>query len=81
MRADDVLEWVRAAPFVPFRIRLNSGRAYDIRHPEMVRVGRTTAYIFSYFGNPPDLVEKMEMVGLVLIEAIEPLERAPSQKS
>jgi len=45
----------------------------------MVRVGRTTAYIFTYFGTPPDLVEKMEMIGLVLIEAIEPLERAQAQ--
>jgi hypothetical protein len=47
----------------------------------MIRGGRTTAYIFSYFGDPPDVVEKMEMIGLVLIEAIEPLERAQPQKT
>jgi hypothetical protein len=81
MRADDVLEWVNAVPFVPFRIRPNSGRTFDVRHPEMIRVGRTTAYIFSYFNNPPNLLEKTEMIGLILIEAIEPLEPARSEPS
>jgi len=27
----------KAQPFRPFRIRMNSGRTFDIRHPEMVR--------------------------------------------
>jgi hypothetical protein len=35
MRPDDLLAWVHAAPFQPFRICLNSGRTYEIRHPEM----------------------------------------------
>jgi hypothetical protein len=30
--------------------------------------------IFSYVGNPEDPYERMEMVGLVLIERIEPIE-------
>ena len=81
MRAEDLLDWVRAAPFVPFRVRLNSGRTFEVRHPEMVRVGRTTAYIFTYFGSSADFVQKMEMIGLVLIESIEPLEAARSQPS
>ena len=81
MRAEDLLDWVRAAPFVPFRVRLNSGRTFEVRHPEMVRVGRTTAYIFTYLSEPPDVVQKMEMIGLVLIESIEPLEPARSQPS
>jgi hypothetical protein len=39
MTSADLLTWVRPAPFQPFRIRLNSGREYEIRHPEMLRVG------------------------------------------
>ena len=81
MRADDLLQWVRNAPFVPFRIGLNSGREFEIRHPEMVRVGRPSAYVLSYFGEPADLVEKMGMLFLVLIESIEPLEPARSGQS
>ena len=63
MRAEDLLYWVRTVPFVPFRIRLNSGRTFDIRHPEMVKVGRSIVNIFSYSGEPSDPFERMEMVG------------------
>ncbi|MGL4464816.1 MAG: hypothetical protein ACRC1K_21900 [Planctomycetia bacterium] len=74
MRPDDLLVWSRAVPFVPFRLRLNSGRTYDIRHPEMLRVGRSAVNIYTFAGEPTDPYERMEMASLVLIESIEPLE-------
>ena len=80
MRAEDLLQWVRGAPFVPFRIRLNSGREFDIRHPEMVKVGRTTVHIYTYLGEPADPYERMQMVSLVLVESIEPIESARTQQ-
>ncbi|MGO9468566.1 MAG: hypothetical protein ACLQVF_30925 [Isosphaeraceae bacterium] len=78
MRPDDLLTWVRERPFRPFRICLNSGRTCDIRHPEMLKVGRSTVNIYSYTGEPEDPYERMEMVGLLLIERIEPIE-APAR--
>jgi hypothetical protein len=74
MRPDDLLTWLRSAPFRPFRMTLDSGRSYDIRHPEMVRVGRSYINIYSFAGEPADPHEKMEMVSLLLIERVEPLE-------
>lgn len=74
MRADDLLTWTRATPFVPFRIRLNSGRTFDIRHPEMLRVGRSALNIYTFGAQPEDPFERMEMVSLVLVESVEPLE-------
>lgn len=74
MRAEAQLTWVRATPFMPFRIRLNSGRAFEIRHPEMLRVGRTSANVYSFAGQPADPYEKMEMISLLLIASVEPLE-------
>jgi hypothetical protein len=76
MRPDDLLTWTRATPFVPFRLRLNSGRTYDIRHPEMLRVGKSAVNVYTFSGEPSDPYERMEMVSLVLIEAVEPLERS-----
>jgi hypothetical protein len=76
MRPDDLLFWVRAVPFRPFRIFLNSGRTYDIRHPEMLRVGRTTMHIYSFSRPPEDPFERAEMVSLLLVERVEPLETA-----
>lgn len=74
MRSDDLLTWVRATPFVPFRMRLNSGRPIDIRHPEMLRVGRSTVNVYTFAGEPSDPYERMEMVSLILIESVEPLQ-------
>ena len=74
MRPEDILFWLKAVPFKPFRICLNSGRTYEIRHPEMLRVSRTTMLVFSFAGEPQDPIGKMEMVGLVLVERIEPIE-------
>jgi hypothetical protein len=76
MRAEDLMFWVRAAPFAPFRIRLNSGRVFEIRHPEMMRVGRSSAIIFSFSGEPATPYERAEMISLVLIESVEPIESA-----
>jgi hypothetical protein len=78
MRPDDLLIWVQAVPFRPFRICLNSGRSYEIRHPEMLRVGRSNVNVFSFAGEPADPHEHMEMFGLLLIERIEPVE-APTR--
>ena len=51
MRPDTLLSYARAVPIRPFRLTMNSGRAFDVRHPEMIRVGRD-AFNF-YHANPP----------------------------
>lgn len=42
MTAIDLLELLRAKPFVPLRLYATDGRTYDIRHPDqaLVLVGR-----------------------------------------
>jgi len=44
----------------------------------MLKVGRSSVNIYSYVGEPEDPYERMEMVGLLLIERIEPIE-APAR--
>jgi hypothetical protein len=70
----DLLKWIRKAPFEPFRIRLNSGRTFDVRHPEMALVSATSVILVTYRGDPPDLYEDLQMLGLQLVESIEPIE-------
>ena len=45
MRPDDILAYVRREPFQPFRLTLTDGRTYDVRHPELVMVGRSSLTI------------------------------------
>jgi hypothetical protein len=73
MRPEDILRWLQARPFQPFRITMNSGRSYDIRHPEFVRLLRTSLVIYTP-SEQEGVFERGEMIGLVLIERIEPIE-------
>jgi hypothetical protein len=73
VRPEDSLRWVRAQPFHPFRITMNSGRVIEVRHPEVVRVLRTSLLVFTPTGQA-DVYEWAEMIGLVLIENIAPIE-------
>ena len=73
MRPEDVLHWLRATPFVPFRVRMNSGLTFDVRHPELVRLMRTSLIYFT----PSDqegVFDHSQMFGLVLFESIEKID-------
>lgn len=72
----EVLNFLEAEPFRPFRIRMNSGRTFDIRHPEMVRVGRRDLLIFTFVSDSPELYDQWKNVSLSLIESLAPLEVA-----
>ena len=45
MTSKEILAYVRAEPFRAFQIHMASGRTFDIRHPEMVRVGKNDLVI------------------------------------
>ena len=34
-----------AQPFQPFRITMSSGKAFEVRHPEMAFLSRTSLYV------------------------------------
>jgi hypothetical protein len=73
MRPDDILYWLRASPFRPFRIVLVDGKTYDIRHPDFVRVMRSSVIVFE--PSPVEEVyERGHMLGLVVMSRIEPIE-------
>lgn len=74
MSPQEVLTYVKAQPFRPFRIRMVGGRAYEVRHPEMVRVGRDHFIFFSFVSDNPDVVDRWETVSLLLVESISHLE-------
>jgi hypothetical protein len=73
--------YVHAEPFRPFRITLNGGRTFDIRHPEMIQLGRTIMTIFTLLSNEPEPKEERQVeVALLLTESVEPLDSAAHQQ-
>ena len=66
----DVLNYLRAVPFRPIRISMANGKSFDIRHPEMVRVGRNVLILFTSVSDDLDIFDRWETVSLMLIENI-----------
>ena len=45
MRAEELRALLRRRPFVPIRVHLTGGTTYDIKHPEMAFLTRSTVEI------------------------------------
>jgi hypothetical protein len=70
---------LRSQPFHPFRVRLTTGQAYEVRHPEFAAV--TTSSLF--VGEPSaadEGPEAMVQCDLLHVVAIEPIS-APQETS
>jgi hypothetical protein len=77
MRPEDVREFLRRTPFQPIRITLTDGRTFDVRHPEMAMVGRSSVAIgLPRPGRDEDVFDRLVTVSLLHIMQIEPLESA-----
>ena len=58
--------YVGAEPFRPFRISMASGQTFEIRHPEMVSVGRSNARISTFMSDDPEHArDYLEMFGQI----------------
>ncbi len=67
-------EYLAAEPFRPFRLKMTSGQHYDIRHPEMILVGKTSTRV--YMATDPEANPHWHDLSMLLIESIEPLDVA-----
>jgi hypothetical protein len=74
MRPEDLLLGLNAQPFQPFRLYMHNGRTLDVRHPELVQLTRTSLLYFTPAADPPDVAERAEMIGLVLIDHVAPID-------
>lgn len=63
-------DYIQRQPFRPFQVRLASGRTYDVRHPEMVRLGSSWLLVFHYVGDAPDFPDYWDTVSLMLIDSV-----------
>jgi hypothetical protein len=70
MRPDSLMTYLKAQPFRPFRMVLNSGKTYDVRHPEFLKVGRDSVVVFRAT-EPEAPYDSFDMVSLLLIEHVE----------
>lgn len=81
MTGPKVQEYVSAEPFRPFRIRMASGQVFDIRHPEMILVGRSSARIYKSSESDPDGPPFWQEISLMLTETLEPIDQKKLERT
>jgi hypothetical protein len=75
MRPEDIRVFLRRQPFRPFRLALTDGRAYDVMHPELAMVGRSSMEVgLARPEDPENIAERIVSISLLHIMQIEPLE-------
>lgn len=76
-----LVNYVGAEPFRPFRLKMVSGETFEIRHPEMIAVGRNTAHVFTWMSEDnEDPKEREREISIMLIESIEPFQTSAEGK-
>ncbi|MEM6504858.1 MAG: hypothetical protein AAF711_05280 [Planctomycetota bacterium] len=72
MTRREMTEHLRSQPFMPFRIHMNSGQTFEVRHPENVRLMVTDAlYIFQPVPDEPGVDELITIASIHNICTIE----------
>src|SRR5262245_11335730 len=64
MTPAELLPLLQRRPFVPFQLLLSTGATYDIRHPELVMVGRGTVIVGIPINPQTPIYEQWEIVNL-----------------
>ena len=79
MRPEDIRQFLRQEPFRPFRLTLTDGRTYDVRHPELVVLGRSSLIIgFPRPGDTAPVYDHYVVVSLLHVMQAEPVDSAGS---
>ena len=77
MTSQQLIDYVKAEPFRPFLLKMASGQTFNVRHPEMILVGRSSVRVHT--ATDSDQNEKWHDISLMLMESIEPMEPALKQ--
>jgi len=72
MNYQDLRNALHQEPFEPFRMILTDGTVYEVRHPELVWVGRRVCLVGSAAEDAP-VFDRFDTVALIHIVRLEPL--------
>ncbi len=70
MNIETIREWLNRQPFEPFEMRLSNGEVYQVRHPEVVAIGRNRMAIVD------PATDRFVHIALVHINSIQALQAA-----
>jgi hypothetical protein len=72
MRPEDIRDWLFQAPFQPFRVYVLEVTSFEIHHPEIVIVKRSTMDLYFSVAHPrTPLVDRQVTIALLHISRLE----------
>ncbi len=81
MAPEDLRDVIRKQPFEPFRLVMSDGVGFEVRHPDLLWVGRRIAMV-GLTGEPGQtFFERAVQVDLLHVIRIEPLQAAAQSQS
>jgi hypothetical protein len=78
MTQQELYDAAHRQPFEPFRLVLTTGAAFDIRHPDLILVGRRSAVIGITKDTQGTVYDRTFTVDLLQVVGIEQLPTPPS---
>jgi hypothetical protein len=72
MRPNELRELLRQQPFVPLRLHVTGGMVFEVRHPEMAHVTRSTVRIELPQLGGVDRVATIALLHVNRVEALSP---------
>jgi hypothetical protein len=81
MAPEQLTDTLRQKPFEPFRLVMTDGTGYEIRHPDLLWVGRRSAMV-GLTGDPGHTYyERSVKVDLLHVIRLEPIQAIPPAQS
>jgi hypothetical protein len=74
MQPEELTRRIQHRPFVPFRMFLTDGSIYDVRHPELLMVGKRTAVVGMTANPQQKLFDHLADIDLLHVVRVEPIE-------
>jgi hypothetical protein len=81
MRPEELRTLLQRRPFVPIRLHFTDGSAYDIKHPEMALLTRSTIEIGLEDQEGSLIADRLVYCGLVHVVRVENLNGQPANPS
>lgn len=78
MDREDVAEMVKAKPFDPFRMVLTNGESFDIRHSELIMLGRRSVVVGLAAEAQQDYFDRTTKISLLQVVRLEQIESKPT---
>jgi len=73
MAPEELRDTSRRQPFLPFRIVMTDGATFEIRHPDLIWVGRRSAMIGLTGQSGQEFYERSVQVDLLHVIRLEPI--------